>query len=282
MLDDQQLLRHYTADGSEAAFAELVSRHVNLVYSTALRQTGGDAHLAQDIAQQVFISLARKAASLSSRVILAGWLHCATRFVARQILRDEARRRRREQEAAIMNEIGPGHAPDWDRIRPMLDEALSRLSKDDRDALLLRFFEQRSLAEVAQPRAATRTPRANGSAGAGETALAAGSPRRDHGSSSLDGRAIRQRGPRRPERPGRDADQRFAGKRRNGNWNGADFSNTPGTLEYQGRLRIDPRGSNHGRSARECQVQNPVSSFRLRQPGRILKLFPASGWALSS
>src|ERR1017187_1019915 len=148
MLDDQQLLRRYAADHSEAAFGELVARHVNLVYSAALRQTNGDAQLAQDVAQMVFADLAHKARSLSANVVLAGWLHRATRYAANQIRRTEHRRRVREREAVMMNAIQSESPPDWEQIRPMLDEALDRLSRDDRDAMLLRYFEQRSLAEV--------------------------------------------------------------------------------------------------------------------------------------
>jgi RNA polymerase sigma factor (sigma-70 family) len=148
MLDDQQLLRRYAADGSEAAFAELVARYVNLVYSAALRRTGGDADLAKDVAQLVFTDLARKARSLPEGVVLAGWLHRATRYAAGQLLRTERRRQAREQEAVAMNALTSEPAPDWDRIRPLLDDALDRLDRADRDALLLRFFEQRSLADV--------------------------------------------------------------------------------------------------------------------------------------
>ncbi len=149
MPDDCQLLHQFAADLSEAAFGELVERHVALVYSAALRQTGGDTHLAQDVAQLVFTDLARKAHALSENVVLPGWLHRATIFAARQILRSERRRRAREQEAATMNAIQfetDNH--EWNQIRPLLDEALDRLDKTDRDALLLRFFEQQSLAEV--------------------------------------------------------------------------------------------------------------------------------------
>ena len=148
-MTDHQLLRNFARERSESAFAELVARHLPLVYSAAMRQTGGDAYMAQDVAQQVFTDLARKALTLSENVVLAGWLHRATVFAARQILRGERRRQLREQQAAAMNTIEPEpENADWQRIRPLLDEALDHLNKTDRDALLLRFFEQRSFAQV--------------------------------------------------------------------------------------------------------------------------------------
>jgi RNA polymerase sigma factor (sigma-70 family) len=146
MMDDLQLLRRYADEGSEAAFGELVARHVNLVYSAALRRAGGDAHLAQDVAQLVFTDLARKARSLPSGVVLAGWLHRASRFAAAQLIRGERRRQLREQEAVTMNLSDS--APDWEQIRPLLDAALDELNAADRDAVVLRFMEQRSLADV--------------------------------------------------------------------------------------------------------------------------------------
>ena len=148
MLDDQQLLRRYVTEGSEAAFGELVARHVDLVYSTALRRADGDAHLAQDVAQLVFTDLARKARSLPKGVVLPGWLHRASRYATAQLLRTEHRRRAREQEAVVMNTLNSEAAPDWGRIHPLLDEALDELGPADRDALVLRFFDQRSLTEV--------------------------------------------------------------------------------------------------------------------------------------
>ena len=144
MLDDRQLLRRYVADGSEAAFGELVARYVNLVYSVALRRTGGDTYLAQ----LVFTDLARKARSLRADVVLAGWLHRATQYAAAQLLRTEHRRMAREQEAVAMNTLESETPLDWDQIRPLLDEALDELGRNDRDALLLRFFEQRTHAEI--------------------------------------------------------------------------------------------------------------------------------------
>ena len=147
MLDDQQLLRSFGKDGSEAAFSELVTRHVNLVYAAALRRTG-DEQFAKDVTQLVFTDLARKARLLPKGVVLAGWLHRATRFAAGQMLRAERRRYAREQEAVAMNTSESNPASDWAQIRPLLDEALDDLSDEDRDAVVLRFFEQRSLAEV--------------------------------------------------------------------------------------------------------------------------------------
>ncbi len=147
MLDDEQLLRQY-ADGSEAAFTELVARYLPLVYSAALRQTNGAAHLAEDISQQVFADLARKSASLPAGTVLAGWLHRATRFAVGQYLRTERRRQAREQESFSVNTPNPDADPDWEQVRPWLDEALDQMNPLDRDALLLRFFEQRSLKEV--------------------------------------------------------------------------------------------------------------------------------------
>src|SRR3954471_2310133 len=99
MLDDAQLLRHYAEEGSQTAFAEIVRRHLDLVYSAALRQVAGDAHHAQDVTQDVFTVLARKAAAVSAHPVLVGWLYTATQHSAAKIRRSEARRRQREHEA---------------------------------------------------------------------------------------------------------------------------------------------------------------------------------------
>ncbi|HEY1790256.1 MAG TPA: sigma-70 family RNA polymerase sigma factor, partial [Verrucomicrobiae bacterium] len=150
-MTDHQLLRNFTQERSESAFAELVARHLPLVYSTAFRQTAGDIHAAKDVAQLVFVDFARKAAGLSENVVLAGWLHRATIFAARQILRGERRRQLREQQAAAMNTTESQSEPEnggWPQIHRLLDEALDHLNKTDRDALLLRFFQQQSFAEV--------------------------------------------------------------------------------------------------------------------------------------
>lgn len=150
MIEDVELLRRYAEDRSQDAFAELVRRRVNLVYSVALRQVGGDAHLAEDVTQRVFADLARKAGSLAGHAVLSGWLYRSAQFAATDVVRTERRRRVREQEAQTMNKISAdGSAPvDWEKLRPVLDQAMGELDEEDRDAVALRFFEERSLAEV--------------------------------------------------------------------------------------------------------------------------------------
>lgn len=146
MNDDAELLRRYADQGADEAFAELVRRHVNLVYSAACRQLNGDAHLAADATQLVFTDLARKAASLARHRVLAGWLFTSTRYVTAKLIRGERRRLAREQEAHLMQTISGGDeaaALDWNRIRPVLDDVLGELSAADREVVLLRFFEER-------------------------------------------------------------------------------------------------------------------------------------------
>src|SRR5262249_22140886 len=126
MMDDRQLLVAYVRNHSEAAFTELVRRYTGLVYSAAIRQTR-DAQLAKDVAQTVFAKLAAKAASIPPATPLVGWLHRDTRFTALDLMRKESRRARREQEAAIMNRIESENSPEWESIRPVLDEALHEL-----------------------------------------------------------------------------------------------------------------------------------------------------------
>lgn len=150
MTPDGELLRAYSDGGSESAFAELVRRYLDLVYSAALRQVNGDIHLAQDVAQAVFTDLARKAAPLSRRTVLSGWLYTSAHFAAAKAVRTEGRRRVREQEALNMRELlqEPGADVDWDRLRPILDSAMHELREADREAVVLRFFEKRPLAEI--------------------------------------------------------------------------------------------------------------------------------------
>src|SRR5438128_7041460 len=103
-LTDQQLLRDYTGRRSEAAFAELVRRQVDFVYSAALRMVR-DAHLAEDVTQGVFVALAQNARQLTNRAVLSGWLHRTAQNIAAQTVRTDVRRRAREQEAAVMNDL---------------------------------------------------------------------------------------------------------------------------------------------------------------------------------
>jgi RNA polymerase sigma factor (sigma-70 family) len=147
--DDMQLLRDYAATNSEDAFATLVQRHVNLVYSVALRQLG-DFHQAQDVTQAVFIILARKAARLRRETVLTGWLYQTARFTATSFLRGEMRRQRREQESYMQSTLDPSQSDAaWEQLAPLLDDAMGRLGKLDRNLLLLRFFEGRSNTEAA-------------------------------------------------------------------------------------------------------------------------------------
>ena len=146
-MDDWQLLQNYVERDSETAFRTLVNRYVNLVYSVALRRVG-NAQLAEEVAQAVFILLARKARGFRQNIILSGWLFRTTRFVASRAVRAEQRRQRREQEAFAMQQLT---TPDdtWKRISPVLDDALEQLGETDRNAVLLRFFNDKTHRETA-------------------------------------------------------------------------------------------------------------------------------------
>lgn len=146
-LGDMELVREYVQQDSQEAFAVLVERHVALVYSVALRQTG-QPDAAGDITQAVFVLLAQKAAGLKPETILPGWLHHAARLTACSHRRREQRRVRREQEAFLEARANEPVNEAWPHIRPLLDDALGRLGEKDRDALALRFFEGREFAEV--------------------------------------------------------------------------------------------------------------------------------------
>ena len=149
-MDDAQLLSRYAEEGSEAAFSELVGRYFNLVHSAAVRRMGGDMDRAKDVTQLVFIDLARKAAALSRHPALVGWLYTSTYFSAKQILRGEQRRRKRETEAYQMNEISSGQAGalDWDQLQPALEGVMDDLNERDRAAILWRFFDAQPLAAL--------------------------------------------------------------------------------------------------------------------------------------
>jgi RNA polymerase sigma factor (sigma-70 family) len=147
-MDDIGLLREYSTTGSEAAFEELVNRRIGFVYSAALRQVR-DPELAEEVTQPVFVILARKARSIPQQAVLSGWLFNTTRLTALSELRAAARRHHYQQEAQMDRETNTDAVePLWQQMSPLLDEALSTLREKDRRALLLRFFESKSLAEV--------------------------------------------------------------------------------------------------------------------------------------
>ena len=152
MTDDVELLRQYAETHSQDSFAELVRRHLNFVYGTALRRVGGNTHRAEEIAQTVFTDLARKAAKLSGHPSLTGWLHTSTRLAAAASVRSEQRRQIREQEAMAMNESisNSPPVPEWEKLRPVIDDALDQVNERDRTAVLQRFFENQPLVKIGQ------------------------------------------------------------------------------------------------------------------------------------
>ncbi len=145
--NDAELLRDYAANRSEAAFGEIVRRYADVVYSAALRQVG-DAEQARDVAQMVFVDLARKAGALPANTLLVGWLHRGARLAALEQLRKDQRRQQRERQAMESLDTAPETPDDWNGVRPVLDEAIASLGHEDRDALLLRFFRNESLSAV--------------------------------------------------------------------------------------------------------------------------------------
>ena len=154
-LDDSALLRQYTESHSEEAFAALVARHINKVYSVALRHTR-NPHQAEEITQAVFVILAGKAGSLGKGVILSGWLYQTARLASVTFLRSEIRRARREQEAHMQRvQDEPTTYETWWQIAPLLDVAMAKLSEKDRHAVVLRFFDGKSMSEVGAALGAT-------------------------------------------------------------------------------------------------------------------------------
>jgi RNA polymerase sigma factor (sigma-70 family) len=150
MTEDAQLISQYATDQSEAAFAEFTRRYVELVYSAALRLVNGDVHSAQDVTQQVFTEVARQAKRLARHPALVGWLYTTTRLMALRANRTEQRRKAREEENNTMNELlHNDEAPaDWNQLRPVIEDAMHELDDKDRHAVLLRFFQNKTLNEV--------------------------------------------------------------------------------------------------------------------------------------
>src|SRR5262249_25451464 len=143
MTDDMALLREYAERNSEEAFAALVSQHVNLVYSVALRDVH-DPHLAEEVTQAVFVILARKVASLSPNGILSGWLCRTARYASANALKMQRRRQQREHEAYMQSTLNQPEPDVWTQIAPWLGGAMEQLGQKDHDAIVLRFFEGRS------------------------------------------------------------------------------------------------------------------------------------------
>ncbi len=146
-LDDNALLREYAERGSGEAFATLVERHINKVYSVALRRTGNPHH-AEEITQAVFVTLAQKSRRLDGRVILSGWLYQTAQWTALAFLRGEIRRVHREQEAYMQTALNDNESEVWRQIAPVLEDAMAALNETDRHAIVLRFFDGKSMREV--------------------------------------------------------------------------------------------------------------------------------------
>ncbi|HWB54114.1 MAG TPA: sigma-70 family RNA polymerase sigma factor [Tepidisphaeraceae bacterium] len=151
-MTDHELLNQYVMDANQGAFTELVGRHIGWVQASALRQMGGEPGTAQDVTQAVFILLASKARGLCDRPDLLSWLFGALRYCAKSARRSEQRRRIHEQKAAAMtaesNNARESSEPSLDELLPNLDEMIARLGTSDRQAILLRFFQKKTLAEI--------------------------------------------------------------------------------------------------------------------------------------
>ena len=152
MQDDKELLRQYAESKSETAFSEFVERHLSFVYSVALRRVGGDVHLAQDVTQRVFTDLARKSSILFRHRAINGWLFVSARYAAAEAVRRERRRREREHEAMIFHQVQSDGASEseWVHLRPGLDDLVGNLAEKDREAVILRFFQNLSFAEIGE------------------------------------------------------------------------------------------------------------------------------------
>src|SRR5262249_1104070 len=149
-ISDRDLIREYARNGAEASFGELVHRHIDFVYSTAFRVLR-NAELAEEVSQRVFVALARNAEKLQRRSVLAGWLHQTARNFALDTVRSEERRRQREREAEAIRILDSNDTQSiWDQIALHLDAALAQLDREDRDAILLRYFERKTAKEIGE------------------------------------------------------------------------------------------------------------------------------------
>jgi RNA polymerase sigma factor (sigma-70 family) len=146
MPDDFDLLREYVEKGSDDAFRMLVERHSGMVRAAALRIVRDNGQ-AQEVTQAVFVILVRKAAKLRRPSVLAGWLYRTARFVAMEALRAEKRRHQHHEDYAQTNATNTSYSV-WNQITPLLDDLMCRLRDADRNAIILRFFEDRPFSEV--------------------------------------------------------------------------------------------------------------------------------------
>ncbi len=145
---DQQLLREYIGSHSESAFTELVQRHIDVVYSVALRMVR-NKHLAEDVTQAVFMALAQNSRQLANRPVFSAWLHRTTMNIAAQTVRTDVRRRVREHKAAALNPLLSTDSDVlWELVVPQLDNAIGELNDSDREVVLLRYFERKSAREM--------------------------------------------------------------------------------------------------------------------------------------
>lgn len=151
-MNDLDILRRHVTDRDPSAFGELVTRHLDWVYSAALRQVR-DPHMADDITQAVFLALSQQARKLAAGVVLEAWLFQVTRRASAMAMRAAGRRRTHERRAAIMNSeerAADMNPQDWETLAPVLDEVVEKLADADRQSILLRYYQRKSFAEIGQ------------------------------------------------------------------------------------------------------------------------------------
>jgi RNA polymerase sigma factor (sigma-70 family) len=149
MPDPSHCLRDFAATKSSESFEPVVRQYLGIVFAAALRRTGGQRQLAEEVAQDVFCELSRRADRLADHPLLVGWLYSHTRFTAMRLMRTEKRRHDRERAATELETITAASVPiEWTHVQPAIDAAIDTLSAGDRTVVLLRFFEGRSFSEV--------------------------------------------------------------------------------------------------------------------------------------
>ncbi len=147
-LTDHELLTRFARHADQDAFTALVARKTNLIWSAALRFTR-DPHHAEEVTQAVILILAEKAGRISPQTVLTGWLYQTARLTAANFLKENRRRQQREHQAYLESAMTPNETNEaWQQLAPVLDDAMHALRTADRDAVLLRYFENKSLADV--------------------------------------------------------------------------------------------------------------------------------------